>query len=689
VKKLLPLLLFLLATPAFSQKILWANELLGFSSEERDMYYSPKFRAIQILGKPNVLPTGIMTPCAWAPSGANIGTDWISVGFVEGMKIKQVAVCENFNPGGISQVFGINSDGEEILIYENSEAPTKEDGRIWSIIIPETTFEVFGIKLMIDHTQKRGQKHIDAIAISDSEEPIQVLLNTIDWGEEKVVLESLGYAINSEYGEVAPIISPDGKELYFTRINHPDNIHRKDDKIIKQDIWHTQKRGKTWNAPQNLGTPLNDEEDNAVTCISADGKTLFVLNAYSKTGKTKVGLSKSRRTINGWSYPEKILIDDFQALSHDEIVDGTKIEKTYTEFSITPDEKVIVMGLKRSQTYGERDIYASFRQSNGSYSRPRSLGPVINTADMEGSPFLAADTKTLYFMSKGHLGYGNGDIFVSKRLDDTWTNWSEPLNLGPPINTSEWNGYINVPAASDYGFVSSKRSKNESHDIYRVTMPPQLRPEPLAVVTGRPTNLMTKKTIPAEITLRSVNGDSVNTVSIDLTFDPEEDGEYKFILPIGQDYVFTAKQRGYIGIMDSLILRREKGYREIRFDLSMTEIKAGQKMILNQLFFERAKYEIKEESFDELKRIINLMKEYPSMEVMLEGHTDNQGDLLKNVQLAKNRVEAVKSYLMEKGGIESARISVKSWGPTRPISSNASEGTRKKNRRVEFTIVKL
>jgi outer membrane protein OmpA-like peptidoglycan-associated protein len=689
VKKLLSFLLFLFALPTFSQKILWANELLGFSSEERDMYYSPKFRATQILGKPNVLPNGVTTPCAWSPSGANIGTDWISVGFAEGMKIKQVAVCENVNPDGISQIFGISKNGEEILLYENSEDPTKEDGRIWNVIIPETDFEVFGIKLMIDHTRKRGQKHIDAIAISDSEEPIQVLLNTVDWGEEEVVLESLGYAINSAYGEVAPIISPDGKELYFTRINHPDNIRAKDDKTIRQDIWYAQKQGKSWNAPQNVGTPLNNEEDNAVTCISADGKTLFVLNVYSKTGRTQVGLSKSRRTINGWSFPEKIVIDDFQALSHEEIINGKEQPVTHTEFSITLDEKVIVMGLKRSQTYGERDIYVSFRESDGTYSRPRSLGPVINTADIEGSPFLAADTKTLYFMSKGHLGYGNGDIFVSKRLDGTWTNWSEPLNLGQPINTPEWNGYINVPAASDYGFVSSKRSKNESHDIYRVTMPPQLRPEPLAMVTGRPTNLVTKKVIPAEITLRSVNGDTVNAVSIDLIFDPEEDGEYKFILPIGQDYVFTAKQRGYIGIVDSLILRREKGHREIRFDLPMTEIKAGQKMILNQLFFERAKYEIKEGSFDELKRIINLMKEYPSMEVMLEGHTDNQGDLLKNVQLAKSRVEAVKSYLMEKGGIEAERISLKSWGPTRPISSNASEETRKKNRRVEFTIVKL
>lgn len=652
------------------------------------MNYSPKYRATQVLGKPNVFPDGIETPCAWTPSGENIGKDWIAVRFAKGMKIKQVAISENLNPGAISQIFGINEAGEEILIYSNEEAPVKEKGRIWNVVIPETDFEVFGVKAMIDHTKRRGQKQIDAIAISDSEEPVKILLNTVNWGEEEVKLESLGVGVNSGFSSLAPIISPDGKELYFTREFHPDNIKVKDAKAyeIKQDIWYSVKRGNNWNEPQNIGSPLNNEEDNAATCISADGKTLYVLNEYRTDGRMSVGLSKSRKTISGWSFPQKIIIDDFQALAHEDKKSGSA-KTIFVEFSISPDEKIIIMGLKRSQTYGSRDIYVSFKKLDGTYSRPRSLGPIINTADAEGSPFLAADTKTLYFMSKGHLGYGNGDIFVSKRLDETWVNWSEPLNLGYPINTAEFNGYINVPASGDYALVSTKVDRNSKSGIYRVTMPPQLRPEPLAVVTGKVSNLITKQPIPATVKLRSI-GDTTNLISVDLDYEPTE-GDYKFILPIGKDYVFSVEQKGYLGVVDSLILHNEKSYREIKLNLPMTEIKAGQKMILNKLFFSRAEYEIEPESYEELTRIINLMKEYPTMEVLLEGHTDNQGDLIKNVELAKKRVEAVKNYLIEKGGVEADRVSIKSWGPTRPISSNASEETRKKNRRVEFTIVKL
>lgn len=674
---------------ASAQQVLWSSELLGYSSEQPDMNYSPKNRALQAVGKPNILPNGTLTPCAWSPSGSNYGSDWISVGFSKGLKIKQVAVSENVNPGAITKIYGISKEGTEVLLLNNTKEAPKEEGRLWVVILPETTFEVWGIKLVIEHAIRKGKKQIDAIAISDSETPIEIKLATVEWGEEQVQLENISYLINSPYGEVAPIISPDGKELFFTRLNHPDNIHEKsnlkNDTEIKQDIWYATKKGKTWSSPENIGSPLNNTDDNAATCISANGKTLYVLNVYKSDGTLDLGLSKSYKTGLGWSFPEKIIIEDFQALMVTDPETGREMRNT--EFSITPDEKVILMGLKRSQSYGDRDLYVSFKKLDGTYSKPRSLGPTINTADNEGSPFIAADGKTLYFMSKGHLGFGNGDIFVSKRLDETWINWSEPLNLGQPINSAEWNGYINIPAESEYAFISTKINKNSSNDIYKVTLPPSLRPEPLAVVTGRIIDAITKKPIEGEIFLSEIS-DSANVIAITEKFLPEN-GEYKFILPVGRNYALKSTQKGYLGINDTLKLVNEKKYREIQYDFQMMQIRAGQKMILNNLFFERAKFDITEPSYEELNRIISLMNEYPTMEVMLEGYTDNQGDLMKNVELAQNRVNAVKRYLVQKGGIDQNRISVKSWGPTRPIASNATEETRKKNRRVEFTILKL
>lgn len=670
-----------------AQTVLWADKLISYSTEKTDMHFSPKYRAKGVLGKPNVFPTGIESPCAWTPNGAEFGEDDIKVGFEHPMKIRQVAVSENLTPGGITKITAFDKDGKEYVIVENKEGIAKERGRLWNTIIPETEYEVVAIKLYIDHARAKGMKQIDAIAISDADTPIEIKVNVVPNSREDALLEPVGTFINSQFGELAPIVSPDGKELYFTRLNHPDNLREADGKSIKQDIWYALKKGRSeWGEPINIGSPLNNTTDNAVACISADGKSLFVLNIYRKDGTSAVGLSRARKIPNGWSFPERIIIEDFQALSHEEERNGKVEPVTHTEFSITSDEKVIVMGLKRSQSYGERDLYVSFRKPDGSYSRPQNLGPVINTPDMEGSPFIAADTKTLYFMSKGHLGYGNGDIFLSRRLDDTWLNWSEPQNLGKPINSSEWDGYINIPASSEYAYISAKKNRKEDADIFKVLLDPPLQPEPVALISGQVTDASTKKAVAVQVTLTNIS-DTTSIVN-QMAYEPEL-GEFKTIVPLGKNYAVKVIEKGYFEYDDVIELKNDKKYREIRQNIQLLPIKAGQKVILNSLYFEQAKYDIKENSYEELNRIIRMMNEYPTMEVLLEGHTDNQGDLMKNVELAQNRVDEVRKFLVNKGAIDASRIKIKSWGPTHPIASNATEESRKKNRRVEFTIIKL
>lgn len=682
------ILLLLFSFPLFSQNILWADKVLSFSTERTDTYFSPKFRAKGVVGKPNVFPSaGIETPCAWTPSGSDFGEDDIKVGFDHPMKIKQIAISENLMPGSIYKISGFDTANQEHVLFENKEVLPKEKGRLWNIFLPETEFEVAAIKLYLDHARVKGMKQIDAIAISDSETPIEVKVNLAENINENRLLEMVGTAINSSYGELAPVISPDGRELFFTRLNHPENLHEPDASTIKQDIWYSIKKGRAdWADPQNIGPPLNNTNDNAVACISADGKSLFVLNVYRKDGTNAIGLSRSRRISTGWAFPEKIEIDDFQALSHEEERNGKLESVTHTEFTLTSDEKVMIMGLKRNPTFGERDLYVAFRKPDGGYSKPINLGAVINTADMEGSPFIASDNKTLYFMSKGHLGYGNGDIFMSRRLDGTWLNWSEPQNLGKPINSTEWDGYINIPASSDYAYISAKKNKKDGADIFKVLLDTPQQPDPVALITGQVVETGTQKTIPARIIFKNLT--DTTKITEELLYDPEI-SDFKTIVPIGKTYAVEVKEKGYFEFNDIIELKNDRKYREIREIIRLLPIREGQKVVLNNLYFEQAKYQINENSFDELNRIIRLMKEYPTMEVLLEGHTDNQGDLMKNVELAQHRVEEVRRFLVEKGQIEPGRIKIKSWGPTHPIASNATEESRKKNRRVEFTIIKL
>ena len=683
--RLIPLyILLLLSAELKSQEVLWATEILDYSSEETDMYQSPKNRAVQVLGEPSVYPQMSKSPCAWQPNGSEYGEDYIKVGFAKALSVRQVAIIENFNPGAVARIFGYDESGQEHLIYQNSGEKVNVSKRFWRVITEPMTRPLNAIKLVVNHRMSKGIKQYDAIAISDSQVPIEANINLAEDIPEDLQKENLGPVVNSVYGEVAPIITPDGNTLYFTRSHHPDNIKNKKDKDaeILQDVWYSNKNthGK-WSSPRNLGRPVNDEDLNAAATASASGNGLFVLNLYNQDGSHQSGLSRSAVSDGKWSFPEQVKIEDYQARSVEEGKSPT------TEFAISHDEKVLIMGLSRLPSYGNNDLYVSFKRKNGSYSRPINMGSALNTADNEGTPFLSADNKTLYFNSEGHPGYGSADIFMSKRLDDTWTNWSEPLNLGPQINSNRWDAFFTIPASGEYAYMSSDFNSIGREDIFKINLFESIKPDPVVILSSRVMEIGTQTVLNVPLSIKS-NNDEINEKGLKLEFE-EASRTYKIILPVGYKYYLDAQSSGFIGSNDSIDLSSEKNYREITKNLFLTPVRAGHKMILANLIFAQGRYKIQKSSYDELEKLIDIMKEYPAMEVLLEGHTDNQGDFTLNVKLAKDRVDAVKSYIMENGDIAGARISTKSWGPIKPISSNSTPETRKKNRRVEFTIIKM
>lgn len=675
--------LFLLSQILSAQEVLWASEVLDYSSEKTDFSQSPKNRAAQILGTPSVYPQMTESPCAWEPNGSEYGEDYIKVGFEKAISVRQVAVIENVNPGAIARIFGYDESGIEYLLYQNSGEKTSVTKRFWRVFPEPMPRKLNAIKLVVNHRISKGSKQYDAIAISDSPDLIEFDINLAKDIPENLQKENLGPAINSIYGEVAPLITPDGNTLYFTRSDHPENIrdsNNKDAEIL-QDVWSsTRNANGSWSTPKNLGRPVNDESLNAAATTSASGNSLFILNIYKPDGSHASGLSRTFFADGKWAFPEEVKITDYQARNNNENKPPT------TEFSISHDENVLIMGLNRLPSFGNNDLYVSFKQGNGSYSRPVNMGSVLNTAANEGTPFLSADNKTLYFNSEGHPGYGSADIYLSRRLDDTWLNWTKPLNLGPQINSSRWDAFFTIPASGEYAYMSSDNNSIGGEDIFRINLFASIKPEAVAILDGKIMESGSNLTLSVPLKIRS-NSDSLNQNGFKI--EVNENQEYKIILPVGFKYYFDLAATGYLGLTDSLDLSSETVYREMKKNFFLTAIKEGQKMILENLIFAQGKFEIQKSSFDELDKIIGIMKDYPAMEVLLEGHTDNQGDFTLNVELAKNRVDAVKAYLIEKGGIEASRIETKSWGSIRPISSNSTPETRKKNRRVEFTILKM
>ena len=480
--------------------------------------------------------------------------------------------------------------------------------------------------------------------------------------------ENLGSNVNSHYTETKPVISADGKTLYFCRQNYPNNIRGKQD---QQDIYYSKLIDGEWSSAVNIGWPLNDQHPNGISSVSPDGNSVLLINEYISGGYVKPGVSISHKTGSGWSFPVKLEIENFYNFS------------PYVDYFMSADNKVILMSVQRREGYGDQDLYVSFSQQ-GKWTEPVNLGPEVNTAGADFAPFLAADGKTLYFASEGHNGYGGSDIFCSKRLDDSWSKWSRPLNLGAAVNAKTWDAYYSISAKGDYAYFVSKNQQNGSKDIYRIKLPDQLRPDPVVLVKGKVLNANTNEPLSASVVIK----DHQTPVTQGVARSDPDNGNYKIVVPKGNAYNFQAQVDGYLALTKSIDLTKTNQYTELQEDLYLVPLTAGQKIPLNNIFFVRSQAQLQPQSYHELDRLVAILKQHPTLKIELGGHTDNLGQSSLNLDLSLRRVDAVKEYLVTRG-IDPRRLATKGYGDTQPVARNDRELDRRRNRRVEFTILSL
>lgn len=669
------------AQVAADAPVQWANSVTGVSSEKRGEMYGEQFKASQALGYPSKLPQLGESPTAWAPQLAeNPAEDWIQVGFSAPTPARQVIVAENVNPGAVVRIVVTDETGTDHTVYTNPK-PQPSTEPLLLVPLPGNGLTVAKVKVSINSGAIRGINQIDAIGLSATASPPAIGIRLAKDTPKDIVKENLGKGVNSAGQEVAPVISPDGRTLYFTRNYNKANIGSPD----RQDVWYsTLSSGSTgtpagWSDAINIGPPINNASDNAISGISADGKTAYLLNIYQPNGNTTYGISKSIRTKAGWSFPAGLTIKNNYNLPERESDNSVE-----TELAVAPDERTLILSVRRRDTRGDRDLYATHLLPDKTWSEPVHMGNTINTADTESAPFLASDNKTLYFTSRGHPGYGNGDIYVSRRLDDSWTKWSEPENLGPGINTAEWDGYFTIPAAGDFAYLSSRSNSMGEDDIFRLKLFPTIKPNPVAIISGQVLDSQTKKPVAAQV-VSDMFGSRSEITKVD--YDPET-GEYRLILPTQNRYTIKAVKEGYFAPTDIIDLSKDKRFRDIRRNLYLLKIEPGQVITMREILFEQGLFTLMTGADAELDRVVDMLNKYPTMEILIGGHSDNQGEWESNMKLSADRVQTVKEYLVAKG-IPDARIQTKAWGPSRPVASNETEEKRKLNRRVEFSILKM
>ncbi len=477
--------------------------------------------------------------------------------------------------------------------------------------------------------------------------------------------ENLGTGVNSANDELGPIIAADGKTLYFARQNVPENIGGEYD---DEDIWYSVLENKLWLTAKNMGRSLNTGLADNLVAVSADNNTMF----FEKDNAFAV----RHRSATGWSEFEKLNLT-------------FRNESDFFVASISSDGKAIVFSakLRENGSYDpnrlETALYVSLKDNNNKWSVPVNLGKMINTRGDETSPFLSADGRTLYFATDGRPGYGYQDIYVSRRNGEGWTDWTEPVNLGPAVNTPGFDAYYTVPAAGDYAYFVSYDNGYGKADIFRIKLHEDVKPNPVILLKGVVLSSSTKQPLSATIHFENL---STRTSVGDARSDPKT-GKYQIVLPYGAHYGIRAVTSGYYSVHENLELEQKSDYTEITKDLVMVPIEIGETVKLNNVFFEAGLPVLKNTSYPELDRLVIILKENPGIHIQLEGHTDAKGNAEALMKLSQERVDAVKNYLVT-NGITAERISGQGYGDTRPVAPSDTEENSRLNRRVEFKITK-
>ena len=416
--------------------------------------------------------------------------------------------------------------------------------------------------------------------------------------------------INSMYFEYRPIISADGKTIFFTVERNPDNKFKDG-----QDIWTAKKVYGKWVKPVRLPNHINSERFNTVFWTSSDGNRILIRGSKKelKTDIMRLGFSMVTKCKGVWGTPEPIVIDDYK-----EITQGK-----FTTATLSSDEKIMILSFSQPEDGEFLKLWISkFNDSTGTYSRPEKLN-LGNEKSDEINPFIAPDDKTLYYSTNKKGGIGGFDIWVSRRLDTSWTNWSPSENLGEPINTKKADTYFSI---------SKEDTEAYTADNFTYGIPDEK------------------------------GGFDIKKVAVAEKFLPQT---YRI------DTIFIHDTLTISSICNPLD--------------TMTTEQLQKELLKYKILFDFGSSVLRSDAFKKLDIIIALMKKNPSIKIELGGHSDALGDVKKNQKQSDERANSTRGYLLSRG-IDETRVLIKGYSNTEPVADNKTDFGRQLNRRVDIKI---
>lgn len=470
--------------------------------------------------------------------------------------------------------------------------------------------------------------------------------------------KNIGDGINSRFSEYWPSMTVEGEQMVFTR-REGDN----------EDFFLSERNGTAWEPARRLTGSINTPQNEGAQIISQDGQWLVFAGNNRPGGFGNFDIYISYKTPEGWS----------SAINLGGVVNS---EYWDSQPCLSPDKRQLFFASNRPGGLGGSDIYVSEMQPNGKWSEPQNMGPGINTAGEEACPFLHADNQTFYFTSNGWPGYGDEDIFMVRKGGDS--KWGTPENIGYPINTIHREGTLFIEANAETAYYASDRGDSKGGlDIYSFTMPAPTRPAKTLWVKGKVFDNKTGGGLPSAVELIDLStGAPLSRVQTD------ETGNYLVTLPVGKDYAFNVSRKGYLFYSDNYTLSGKAPDSIYKKDIPLQPLELAAAMVLKNIFFDVAQFNLKSSSQIELDRVVQLLKDNPTVKIQIGGHTDNVGKPADNLKLSQDRANAVVKYLVGKG-IAATRLTAKGFGETVPVVPNTNDEARAQNRRTELKITAL
>lgn len=522
-----------------------------------------------------------------------------------------------------------------------------------------------------------------------------------------VLIEDLGKNVNSEFADYAPNISADESVLVFTsRRPEPNGSNTlADDLEYYEEILMSKRVNGQWQPSMNVGGPLNTAFHNANISLSPNGKEMFVYSDENGGDLYETELGDDSK----WEKPKRL---------------NGFINSPYLENSaaVTSDDKKLFFVSDRPGGYGGTDIYVAFKNKRGEWAEVQNLGSVINTDRDEEDVFVSANGQHIYFSSNGHAGMGDLDIYRST-FDSAAMQWSEPLNLGYPVNSVENDIYFVLSGDERYAYISSLRENSVGdQDLYRVDLKnwkPMTRKELMEKELTQahlltPVNVTATFNVPQNsIELKSVNEqksgtntpvmltveavDEISGSPLNASVRLVDENKKEIVLEKSgnvyattiqnqgyKKYQILAEALGYQSVRSTLHLMGNSDNNVIKESLSLRKIESNVPFVIN-LYYDVN--QVTPNNPEALNMLKSLMLENPAAKVLVEGHTDNSGEADYNQQLSQRRVDAVKKILAD-AGIQAERIIATGYGESRPLTDNTTYNGRKLNRRTMFTIIK-